>query len=115
MDQLPAARVVPHGSLARLRASAGHAGRAVRRAWAKIATQVLILALTTVGFAGVLAMTFVLAQQAITVHPVVETPAPRPMVIYFMKQPAAHRVRAAIQTMRAQQQVAGDFLERDPY
>jgi hypothetical protein len=101
-DQLPAARIVPHERLARLRASAAHAARALRRAWSRVAQQVLILSLTALGFAGVLAMTFVLAQQAITVHAITEPPPSAPMVIYFMRAPqAAHPVRAAIETLQA--------------
>jgi hypothetical protein len=103
-EQLPAARLVPHERLAGVRARASHAGRALRRAWARIAQQVLILSLTAVGFAGVLAMTFVLAQQAITVHAITEAPAHEPMVIYFMHQPAPpHPARAAMETLRAAQ------------
>lgn len=113
-EQLPAARVVPHERMARLRASAAHAGRALRRAWSRVAHQVLILSLTAIGFAGILAMTFVLAQQAITVHTVVEAP-PEPMVIYFMRQPqAAHPARAAIQTMQAMPADMAAF-ERDTF
>jgi ABC-type spermidine/putrescine transport system permease subunit II len=103
MDRLPEARVVPGEHLARLRAAAAHAGRALRRTWARIAQQVLVLALTAVGFAGVLAMTFVLAEHAITVHPIAATPEPRPMVIYFMKQPSPHPARAAMATLGAAQ------------
>jgi hypothetical protein len=102
MDRLPAARVVPREHLARWRAVATHASRAVGRTWARIARQALILALTAIGFAGILAMTFVLAQHAITVH---ACPAAhdRPMVIYFMKAPPQHPVRAAITTLGAAQ------------
>ncbi len=103
-EQLPAARVVPHERLSGVRARAVHTARALRRAWSRIAQQVLILSLTALGFAGVLAMTFVLAQQAITVHAITEAPAREPMVIYFMRQPQApHPVHAAMQTLHAAQ------------
>ena len=108
-ELLPAARLVPHERLAGVRARAAHAGRALRRAWSRIAQQVLILSLTALGFAGVLAMTFVLAQQAITVHAITEAPAREPMVIYFMRQPATlHSAHAAMKTLQAAQQEVDD-------
>jgi hypothetical protein len=101
MDRLPSARVVPREHLARWRAAAARAGRAVGRTWSRIARQVLILTLTAIGFAGVLAMTFVLAQHAITVHACAAPPPDRPIVIYFMKAPPQHPVRAAMTTLGA--------------
>lgn len=102
MDRLPSARMVPHQPLARVRAAAAHAGRSLRRTWARIAQQVLILTLTAIGFAGILAMTFVLASHAITVHPIAEA-RPAPTVIYFMHEPARHPMRAAMTLMQAAQ------------
>jgi hypothetical protein len=115
-DELPAARIVPRERLARLRASAAHAARALRRAWSRVAQQVLILSLTALGFAGVLAMTFVLAQQAITVHAITEPPPSAPMVIYFMRQPQAPRAtHAAIQAMHSAQQEIDPALNCECY
>jgi hypothetical protein len=100
---LPAARVIPHQPLARARATAIVAARRLRHVWARIAMRVLVLALTAVGFAGLLAMTFVLAESAITVHPVV---APhyedRPLEIILMHAPAAP-VHGTMATLRATQ------------
>jgi hypothetical protein len=115
MDPLPPARLIPHEPMARTRAAAAHAGRALRRAWARIARQVLLLGLTAIGFAGVLAMTFVLAQAAITVHPVLDPPIERPMVIYFMHQPSVRPVRAAMATLGATEgEVASQAVSAAP-
>lgn len=105
MDRLPSARMVPHQPLARVRAAAAQVGRSLGRAWSRIARQVLILSLTAIGFAGVLAMTFVLASHAITVHPIAEAPS-RPIVIYFMHEPAPHPMRAAMSTLGAAETAA---------
>jgi hypothetical protein len=98
---LPAARVIPHQPLARARATAAVAARRLRHVWARIAMRVAVLLLTAVGFAGLLAMTFVLAQSAITVHPGVSPQAARP-TIYFMHAPPTP-VHGTIATLRATQ------------
>jgi hypothetical protein len=98
-EPIPAARTVPRQPFALTRAIAARGVRAVRRTWRRIAQQVLILSLTAIGFLGVLGLTLVMARQAITIYPVTCTPAPQPMVIYFMPAPpspprAARPVRA---------------------
>ena len=99
---LPAARVIPHQPLARARATAVVAARRLRHAWSRIAMRVLLFALTAAGFAGVLAMTFVLAESAITVHPVqVPQSEDRPLEIILVHAPAS--VHGTMATLRATQ------------
>ncbi|HTJ40819.1 MAG TPA: hypothetical protein VL463_01950 [Kofleriaceae bacterium] len=87
MDRLPQARVVPAPLRASVRAS-------FARAWARAAPQVLVLALTAIAFAGMLGLTFLVAQHAITAHATTFEPIERPMTIYFMKQPPVQTLRA---------------------
>src|SRR5262245_59995062 len=108
MDHLPSARMVPHEPFARARATVARARRTLARTWARIAQQVLVMSLTAVGFAAILALTFVLAQHAITMRAVeADTVGPRPMVIYFMRAPQPRTVHAALATMSATEREVG--------
>jgi hypothetical protein len=99
---LPAARVIPHQPLARIRATAAVAARQLRHVWSRIAMRVLVVALTAVGFAGLLAMTFVLAASAITVHPVIAPHAEQQLELYLGHVPAAP-VHGTMATLSASQ------------
>jgi len=99
--RLPAARVIPDRPLARVRATAVVAARRLRHASTRIAMRLLLFALTAAGFAGVLAMTFVLAESAITVHPGIAPQVERPLDLRLVH--AAPPVHGAMATLRASQ------------
>ncbi len=108
MDRLPLARMVPDVRFARVRATASRSARAMRRSWPRVARQVIVLALTVVGFAAILGVTLLLARGAISDYDHAWTaPPPRPMTI-FVAHPSspARAVGAAMATLGATQSEA---------